>query len=187
MRPKTQAGFTLLELVIAMAIFTLLGIGCWRLFDGVVRAERASNAHEQALRSLQRAVALIERDALHVHTSARQPGLTLYPDRLNLRRGNWRNPMDKPRSELQDVSYRLEQGVLWRYSQGVDVPGVQKQQLLSDVRTVRWRLFDTQTGWRNAWPTSKAFAKKTPKALELQLSVGRFGQVRRVMLLPEGE
>ena len=187
MRPNTQAGFTLLELVIAMAIFTLLGIGCWRLFDGVVRAERASSAHEQALRSLQRAVALIERDALHVHTSAKSPGLTLYPDRLNLRRGNWRNPLGQPRSELQDISYRLEQGVLWRYSQGVGVAGVQKQQLLSDVRAVRWRLFDAKTGWLNAWPTLKAYGKKTPQALELQISVGRFEQVRRVMLLPEGE
>ena len=36
---KSQAGFTLLELVIAIAIFALLGIGCWRLFDSVVRAE----------------------------------------------------------------------------------------------------------------------------------------------------
>ena len=50
---KPQAGFTLLELVIAIAILALLGIGCWRLFDAIVRAERSSSAHEQSLRSLQ--------------------------------------------------------------------------------------------------------------------------------------
>ena len=77
--------------------------------------------------------------------------------------------------------------MLWRYSQGVGVAGVQKQQLLSDVRAVRWRLFDAKTGWLDAWPTRKAYGKKTPQALELQISVGRFEQVRRVMLLPEGE
>ncbi|MQT43327.1 prepilin-type N-terminal cleavage/methylation domain-containing protein, partial [Pseudomonas sp. FSL R10-0765] len=54
---KPQAGFTLLELVIAIAIFALLGVACWRLFDGVLRAERSSSAHEQTLRGLQRAVA----------------------------------------------------------------------------------------------------------------------------------
>lgn len=184
---KPQAGFTLLELVIAIAIFALLGIGCWRLFDGVVRAERSSSAHEQALRGLQRAVALIERDVLQVQTSAKSPGLMMYPNQLNLRRGNWRNPLGQPRSELQDVSYRLENGVLWRYSQGLGVPGVQKQKLLSDVRAMSWRLYDRNSGWRSDWPTGRAAPKKAPQALELQFSVGRFEQVRRVLLLPEGE
>ena len=74
---KSQAGFTLLELVIAIAIFALLGLGCWRLFDGVVRAERSSTAHQQALRSLQRAVAMIERDVVQVQSSVKSPGITL--------------------------------------------------------------------------------------------------------------
>ena len=184
---KPQAGFTLLELVIAIAIFSLLGIGCWRLFDGVVRAERSSSAHEQSLRSLQRAVALIERDVLQVQTSRRNPGVVLYPHQLNLRRGNWRNPLGQPRSELQDISYRLENGVLWRYSRGLDLPGLQKQQLLSDVRKVSWRLFDSNTGWRSEWPGAGGVRNKAPRALELQLSVGRFENVRRVLLLAEGE
>lgn len=184
---KPQAGFTLLELVIAIAIFALLGIGCWRLFDSIVRAERSSSAHEQALRNLQRAVALIERDVLQVQTSARQPGFSLSPDQLTLRRGNWRNPLGQPRSELQDISYQLENGVLWRYSQGLELPVLQKQKLLSDVREMSWRLYDEHTGWRSDWPIGKEAPKSAPKALEVQFSVGRFEQVRRVLLLPEGE
>jgi general secretion pathway protein J len=184
---KPQAGFTLLELVIAIAIFALLGIGCWRLFDTIVRAERNSSAHEQALRSLQRAVGLIERDVLQVQTSAKQPGIQLLPDQLTLRRGNWRNPLGQPRSELQDISYRLENGVLWRYSQGRDLPVLQKQKLLSDVRDLSWRLFDPDSGWRSDWPNGKAAPNTTARALEIQFSVGRFERVRRVLLLPEGE
>lgn len=181
---KPQAGFTLLELVIAIAIFALLGLGCWRLFDSVVRAERSSTAHQQALRSLQRTVALIERDVLQVQGSAKDPGITLYPDRLNVRRANWRNPLGLPRSELQDVSYQLKNGELWRYSRGLEEGApLQQQKLLADVREVRWRIFDRKTGWRNACtPAPKA----AQHALELQLSVGRFEGVRRVLLLPEG-
>ena len=183
---KPQGGFTLLELVIAMAIFTLLGVGCWRLFDGVVRAERASSAHDQALRSLQRAVALIERDVLHVRTSRKSPGIVLYPDRLNLSRGNWRNPLDQPRSELQEVSYQLEQGVLWRYSQGLGLAHVQKQKVLTGVTGLSWRLYDSQTGWRSDWPIGKGAPKEAPQALQFMLSAGRFTQIRRVILLVEG-
>ena len=184
---RPQAGFTLLELVIAIAIFVLLGLGCWRLFDAVVRAERASSAHEQALRSLQRAVALIERDVLQVQTSAQLPGLALYPDRLNIRRGNWRNPLGQARSELQEVSYKLENDVLWRYSQGLGEPQVQKQKLLSDVRDLRWRLLEEKNGWRSDWPVGKAAPEKSPRALEVQFSVGRFEHIRRVLLFPAGE
>ena len=175
---KPQAGFTLLELVIAIAIFALLGVACWRLFDGVLRAERSSSAHEQTLRGLQRAVAVIERDVLHLHTSAKAPGLALYPSQLNLRRANWRNPLGQPRSELQDVSYTLENGELWRYSQGLEGGELQKQKLLTDVRDLRWRLYDPALGWRTDWPTGKAAPKGTPRALEV---------LRRVMLLPEGQ
>jgi type II secretion system protein J len=61
-----QAGFTLLELVIALAIFALLGLASWTLFDAVVRVQRSTMTHEGEFRRLQRAVAVIERDLLHV-------------------------------------------------------------------------------------------------------------------------
>lgn len=57
-----QSGFTLLELVIAIAIFALLGLASWRLFDGVVRTQQGAGQHEREVRALQRAVGVIERD-----------------------------------------------------------------------------------------------------------------------------
>jgi len=180
---KSQTGFTLLELVIAMAVFALLGLGCWQLFDVVVRAERSSSAHEQALRNLQRAVALIERDVLQVQTSIKHPGLSVHPDRLTLRRGNWRNPLGQPRSEVQDVTYSVENGVLWRRSQGLGLADIQAQKVLSGVRDLRWRVYGSETGWRGEWTTDKAL----PSALDVQFSVGNYEQIRRVLLLPEGE
>ena len=181
---KPQAGFTLLELVIAIAIFALLGLGCWRLFDAVVRVERSSTAQQQALRSLQRAVAMIERDVLQAQSSAQSPGVVLYPDKLEVRRVNWRNPLGLPRSEVQDVSYQLKDGVLWRFSRGLEEGAqLQQQKLLGDVREVRWRLFNRKTGWHSAGASA---TKTAQHALELNLSVGRFDGVRRVLLLTGG-
>ncbi|MNJ23539.1 Type II secretion system protein J precursor [compost metagenome] len=175
-----QQGFTLLELVIAMAIFALLGLACWRLFDGVVRVERSVAAHEQELRRLQRALAVIERDALQVN---RHP-LVLTPTELQLQRGNWRNPLDEPRSELQNVSYHLDRGTLWRVSASVEQPWIQRQKLLTDVTGLSWRVFDGASGWRSEWPLAATRNGAPPKALELVVSAGRFEQIRRVMLLP---
>jgi general secretion pathway protein J len=169
-----QAGFTLLELVIALAIFALLGLASWTLFDGVVRVQQATTAHEREFRSLQRAVAVIERDLLHI---TEQP-IVLEQARLQLQRSNWRNPLDQPRSERQALTYRLDNGALWRDSQGEGTLIVQQQKLLDDVRHLSWRLFDGQTGWRNDQ------SSKAPLALEVQVSAGRFEAIRRVLLLP---
>lgn len=174
-----QQGFTLLELVIAMAIFALLGLACWRLFDGVVRAERSTAVHEQELRRLQRALAVIERDVLQINA---QP-IVLKQTFLQFQRGNWRNPLDLPRSELQNVSYRLDKGTLWRESSSAEQPLLQRQILLTEVSALRWRLFDRKEGWRNDWQASRPKPVSRPRALEVTLSAGRFEQVRRVVLL----
>jgi general secretion pathway protein J len=173
-----QGGFTLLELVIAIAIFALLGLASWTLFDSVVRVQQGTQSHERELRKLQRAVAVIERDLLHI---AQQP-VVPDPTQLQLVRSNWRNPLDLPRSERQVLTYRLDNGVLWRDSRAEGAQSVQRQKLLDDVRDLRWRLYDSQVGWRADWPTGPN--QKAPLAVEMQVSAGRFEAIRRVLPLP---
>lgn len=175
-----QQGFTLLELVIAMAIFAVLGLACWRLFDGVIRAERSSSSHERDMRTLQRAIAVIERDALQVTA---QP-MVLRQGVLQLQRGNWRNPLDQARSEVLNVTYRLDKGTLWRESQGAGQPVPQQQKLLSNVRELQWRMYDDKQGWRSEWSVSRGQPASRPKALEITFSTQRVESIRRVLLLP---
>lgn len=173
-----QAGFTLLELVIALAIFALLGLASWSLFDTVVRVQQGTSNVERQLRNLQRAVGVIERDLLHIT----EHPVVLDNARLQLQRGNWRNPLDHPRSERQTVTYSLDNGTLWRESRGEGLLIVQRQKLLDDVRDLRWRVYDAALGWRSDWPAGQVAT--APMAVELQVSSGRFEGVRRVLLLP---
>ncbi|WLH63435.1 type II secretion system protein GspJ [Pseudomonas sp. FP2300] len=170
-----QSGFTLLELVIAIAIFALLGLASWRLFDSVVRTQQGTGQHEREVRVLQRAVGVIERDVWQVVAGS----IGLASGRLQLQRSHWANPLDQPRSERQTVNYRLEGAVLWRDSRGEGPVSVQQQKLLEDVRSLSWRVFDAQRGWHGETVRGNA-----PLALELVISTGRFQQIRRVLLLP---
>ncbi|MBV4554589.1 prepilin-type N-terminal cleavage/methylation domain-containing protein [Pseudomonas sp. SWRI102] len=171
-----QSGFTLLELVIAIAIFALLGLASWRLFDGVVRTQQGAGQHERDIRALQRAVGVIERDVWQAVADS----VVLAPGHLQLQRSHWRNPLDQPRSERQAVIYRLEGTTLWRDSVGEGSTVVQRQKLLGDVRSLSWRVFDRQRGWHRETASDTA-----PLALELIVSAGRFEQIRRVLPLPE--
>lgn len=170
-----QSGFTLLELVIAIAIFALLGLASWRLFDGVVRTQQGAGQHEREVRALQRAVGVIERDVWQAVAGS----IVLVSGRLQLQRNHWPNPLDQPRSERQTVNYRLEAAALWRDSRGEGPVIVQQQKLLEDVHSLSWRVFDAQRGWHDATVRGNA-----PLALELVISTGRFQQIRRVLLLP---
>lgn len=170
-----QSGFTLLELVIAIAIFALLGLAGWRLFDGVVRTQQGAGQHEREIRALQRAVGVIERDVWQAVADT----VVLSPGHLQLQRSHWRNPLDQPRSERQTVSYRLEGAVLWRDSHAEGAVIVQRQKLLEDVRSLSWRVFAPEGGWH-----IETAGDRAPLALEWVVSVGRFEQIRRVLLLP---
>ncbi|MGB2082134.1 MAG: PulJ/GspJ family protein, partial [Psychrobacter sp.] len=42
---RHQRGFTLLELMVAMAIFAMLAVAGWQVFDGVNRARERAQFH----------------------------------------------------------------------------------------------------------------------------------------------
>ena len=61
-----QRGFTLLEVLIAIAIFALLAMATYRMLDSVLQTDRGQRQQEQRLRELTRAMAAFERDLLQV-------------------------------------------------------------------------------------------------------------------------
>jgi general secretion pathway protein J len=184
---RHQRGFTLLELVIALAIFAMVGLAGAGLYESLTRTHVHVDQHEYALRSLQRAMAVMERDIMQVADDRGGSSVGLQQGQLSFVRGNWRNPLDQSRSERQFVSYRLVDGVLWRHSSSPEMEGIQKVALLKNVRDLKWRLHAPKNGWIEESPLGAGQRSKHANAVELTLSVGRFEQIRRVILLPEGE
>ncbi|KAF0865949.1 type II secretion system minor pseudopilin GspJ [Pseudomonas sp. LD120] len=199
-----QRGFTLLEVVIAIAIFSLLGLATYQLLDRVLRSDQRIGLHEQQLRQLQRAMSLLERDLIQAR---RQPltddpshsqALISQPDGIRLVRGGWSNPLDYPRSDLLQVSHRWHDGLWLRETRALSHPmsaadapqrptgpSSQRQQLLADVRLTRLRFIDGLGQPHEHWPVGTQ-SLSLPAALEIELDAPGYPQIRRVILLPGG-
>ncbi|MGC5704345.1 type II secretion system minor pseudopilin GspJ [Pseudomonas sp. NFXW11] len=199
-----QRGFTLLEVVVAIAIFSLLGLATYQLLDRVLRSDQRIGQHEQQLRDLQRALSVFERDLVQArrHALADDPGLRLAllgePDAVRLVRGGWPNPLHYPRSNLLQVSHRWLDGAWLREAQALSQPvaepgaetpdaGVkhQQQQLLRGVQLTRLRYIDGHGQAHEHWPVSTE-RLSLPAAVEVELDAPGYPQVRRVILLPGG-
>lgn len=124
-QPATNmCGFTLVELLLAVALTAVIAALAYAGIAGGVRAAAAMQEEVTALTDLQRAFAIMEEDLTQVRqrplllgvgyheaafTSGNQGGVL-----LTFTRGGVSNPQLLPRSDLQRVRYVVRDGSLWR-------------------------------------------------------------------------
>ncbi|MET1079156.1 MAG: type II secretion system minor pseudopilin GspJ [Pseudomonas sp.] len=212
---RASRGFTLLELLIAISIFALLGLGTYRMLDSVLRTDEATRNQEQVLREVARAVWTLERDLLQVvarpirdgYAEPRQAFLGESEAleggaAFELTRSGWRNPTGITRSQLQRVRWRLSGETLERVywvvlDQAVDSqPRVQK--VLTGVSALTVRYMDKENTWLNDWPPEGGNSPGNsdgsggeqkpllPQAVEVTLEHQRYGKIVRLLRLPDG-
>jgi general secretion pathway protein J len=112
--PLHNAGMSLVELLVAMLLLSLMTVLGWRALDGVLRARDALTAQVDAMRSHQLAFAQLEADCARLVRSRAfdgQPTLSAAPGRLLLLRSV---STEGAPDQLQIVMYRNDGGQLTR-------------------------------------------------------------------------
>lgn len=192
--PETQ-GFTLVELVVALAIFGLLAAAGTGLLSAAVSsqaavgtamdkvaAERRISALLQA--DLQQAVARPTRDANgRVEPAFAGPGDGRL---LSYVRAGWSNSTQAPRAELQRVELRMDGNRLVRAARPMlDGAGSETEMTLAqDVASASVRLRDAKGKWGDSATNEDPAA--LPAAAELILVTRDGGALRRVFLVGAG-
>jgi len=194
------AGFTLLELLVALAIFSLLAVMSYNGLKIVLNQRADVELQAEALAEVQKVYLILQRD---IEQAVPRPVRDEFGDQqpalagettLQLTRGGWSNPAGRQRSTLQRVGYAYEDGQLVRYSWTVldraqDSEPL-RQPLIEDLEEMTIRYLTGNGEWQEQWPNPLAegqaeFDTATlPKAVEITLNHEKFGPLIWVFRLP---
>lgn len=123
-RTKHACGFTLVELLLALALSAMIAALAYAGIDSGMNAVSALENDVRALADLQRAFNLLEEDLVQLRLRAVDHGIGYREPALRggegdgvlleLTRGGLANPLQQPRSELLRVRYVQRGQQLWR-------------------------------------------------------------------------
>jgi general secretion pathway protein J len=192
-----QAGFTLIEVLIATAIFAILALGANAMLSNITTSNEISSERELKFEQLQRAMIVIERDFMQMQS--RIPRTQELENELVIRGGEydfesdadgigfvrtgWNNPQLRlKRSNLQNVAYRLQEERLERlHTNFVDsVIGTEPRirvllEGVTDFRVEVLREVTTELKWSETIPDVEL-----PYAVAVTVTTDSFGEIRRV-------
>ena len=190
-----EAGFTLVELLVALAIFALISVAGVMLLRSGSETQIAVKGRLEALSRSNRLYNSIEADLAQViarpvrDTSGlpvpafTQGGATV-PDALfGFVRTGWSNFDEAPRAGLQRVTYVLQDGKLKRLSWPMldGASPVDAAVILDDVKSVQMRFRDERGEWRSDWSAIDPDA--LPRAVELRLTLAAKPEQRMLFLV----
>jgi general secretion pathway protein J len=203
MRPRLNHGFTLVEILVALLVFSVVGLISARLLSQSIdnqnnlqdRGQRLAEVH-RAMRILQRDILQLSRRKIRDEQNEILPALMVGNEGLiEFTRVGWRNPLGQPRSEVQRVGYRWQdekivRGYWLTLDRGFDAEPV-FQTLLEDVQDIEFFAIDQLGNEHNEWPLDLE-AGDLPieneeiylAAILVRLEVSPFGVIERIWRVP---
>ena len=182
MRPATPArdaaaGVTLIEMLVAMALFAIIATAGFTVLDQVVRVQDRTAGRLDRLAAMQRTMQLVTQDLMFASSRS----LAYSGGAVAFRRTAADGEMA--------VRYTLEGTTLVRTVSGGLGTRPARQPLLGGVAGLRWAFLDAEGAWSPSWPAKPDAEPGNPAAVELNLALapggpGLSGELRRVAVLP---
>lgn len=195
MRYLKNKGFTLAEILIALAIFSILSLMLMTALHNVINSQSKAEEKAERLRNTQMALLILSRD---LEQAINRPILNMKGaqelaftgDNLNFsftHMGYATLDNKTPRSALQRVQYRLQNQALWRYTwDSLDLAPKSEphaRELLSGVEKIQVQYVDTQGRLHDIWPDKEGNAD-LPRAVQIVMNLQNWGTISQLYVIP---
>ena len=162
-----DAGITLVEMLVALALFSLVGLAGFTMLDAVLNVQDRTDGRLERLAAIDRTLMVFSRDL----SQADPMSVTLTPEVLEAVAGETRR------------GYRIDEGIVIRETENIEdgEPALQ-QVLLENVAGLSFRILSTGQQWFEIWP-----AEDVPpqvRAVEMILTLEGGDTVLRLAELP---
>jgi general secretion pathway protein J len=191
-------GFTLIEVVIAMAIFAILAALSYAGLQSVIDSKTHTEAGLQRLQAVQMSMLSLSNDLQQIAPRDAQDALGGKLDKLSTQsseylveftRSGWRNPAESPRSSLQRVAYKLDEDQLvriyWSHVDRADEELRVERVLIDNIKSLQLRFLNDQQEWSEDWPEAAVLASGSnsplPLAIEATLDTHDWGEITRLL------
>lgn len=193
-------GFSLLELLVALAVFSIMAALAYRGLNAVIVSVDVIEDQQHEARTLHAALMQMQHDLSMSTDRAVRDRLggqheafvrQLGGDLFHLTRLGRANPYQQPVSQLKRVGWRLHNGALqragWAPVDGdplASLPDNQWQTLADGIASVELRLFDDQQRAQSFWPVPGVDAP-LPLAVEIVVQPEHGPDLQLTVALPE--
>lgn len=173
-----DAGFTLIELMISLALFGLIAMAGLALVDALMGIQNRTDGRLDRLAELQRAMYVVDNDLSQVSSGPIEGDATGIA---------FSRPLAAAGGIAVRLRYQLGDGTLLRSFRGPGLPpGAQR--VLRGIGSLRWSYYQPGAGWVDRWPPAPELAGTWPAAVaaDIVMAPGApvSGSLRRVVLLP---
>lgn len=200
MRRLRNSGFTLIEVMVSLAVFGVLSLLAYMSLGQALANTEFLNQRMNRLQSIQRTMSYLSSELLQA--VPRPVRVELGDDpipalqssfgaefALQLTHGGWPNPAGVPRSTQQRTAYRIEDGELIRYHWNVLDRTVNNTPIatvmLEEVESLTFRFLQSNDEWTEQWPALSAQGSPNltslPRAVEIVLALADEGEISRIV------
>lgn len=195
MNRKNCRGFTLIELMVALFIYTILSMLLMSGLKSVINAQNGTEIKAEKLHVIQRGMLVLSRDLEQIINrpitnadGTEEPGFIGTIKSLTVTHLGSGDPSGQSlKSNMQRISYAYYDQALWRHvasalDQTVKVE-IKKRPLFPGLSKMTFQYLDSEKHWQSVWPSGDNDADQLPKAIKVSLTFKEWGTLSQIYVV----